>query len=48
MNTFRQKDSLKITYKAFLVEDNILTEITTGNWIEFNDFNLVNLRTFDS
>ncbi|KAL4471731.1 hypothetical protein ABPG74_008624 [Tetrahymena malaccensis] len=41
MSTFTQKDNLTITYKAYLIENNdSLTQITTGSWIEFNDFNL--------
>ncbi|KAL4506674.1 hypothetical protein ABPG72_000245 [Tetrahymena utriculariae] len=40
MMTFRQKDNLPITYTAFLVEGDSLTQITTGSWIEFNSFNL--------
>ncbi|KAL4471732.1 hypothetical protein ABPG74_008625 [Tetrahymena malaccensis] len=41
ISTFKQKDNLPITYKAYLVENNnTLTQITTGSWIEFNDFNL--------
>ncbi|EAR90810.2 hypothetical protein TTHERM_00141180 (macronuclear) [Tetrahymena thermophila SB210] len=40
MTTFRQKDNLPITYTAFLIEGDQLTQITTGSWIEFNSFNL--------
>ncbi|EAR94417.2 hypothetical protein TTHERM_00046100 (macronuclear) [Tetrahymena thermophila SB210] len=41
ISTFKQKDNLPITYKAYIVEiDGSLTQITTGSWIEFNDFNL--------
>ncbi|KAL4511966.1 hypothetical protein ABPG72_012811 [Tetrahymena utriculariae] len=41
ISTFKQKDNLTITYQAFLVEsDDSLTQITTGSWIEFNNFNL--------
>ncbi|KAL4511968.1 hypothetical protein ABPG72_012813 [Tetrahymena utriculariae] len=41
ISTFKQKDNLQIIYKAYLIQnDGSLTQITTGSWIEFNDFNL--------
>ncbi|KAL4506673.1 hypothetical protein ABPG72_000244 [Tetrahymena utriculariae] len=39
--TFNQKDNLHITYQAFLVDQgDKLSQITTGQWIEFDSLNL--------
>ncbi|KAL4459833.1 hypothetical protein ABPG74_003359 [Tetrahymena malaccensis] len=45
MDTFKQKDGNKLTYKAYWVtSETNLQPIITGDWIEFNDFSLVNLQ----
>ncbi|KAL4506657.1 hypothetical protein ABPG72_000228 [Tetrahymena utriculariae] len=41
MNTFQQKYGILLTYKAYwVISETNLLPITSGDWIEFNDFSL--------